>query len=341
MYKQLAENIYCINVDMPRSPLGNLNAYVVKGSDRSLLVDTGERNQKALASLMQGLEALDIDLDKLDIFLTHMHADHLGLVSYLYRPGMKVFMGRTDIEVKKEVFDNRTEESLYIVRARLGFPEEERRESVKRDFRLFPKDGFIDYTGVDEGDTFEYGGYTFTAISTPGHTPGHMCLYEAEKKILFCGDHVLFVITPNITHWESFPDALGSYAHSLMKVRKLDVELLLPGHRKVTGTLAERADQILEHHGRRVKETVELLDQYPGSSSYDLAKYMHWNLKYKGDWENFPKNQKVFAAGEVRSHLQYMTQRGWANRELIDEVEIFYPEKQTREKTFFDDGGER
>ncbi len=341
MYKQLAENIYCINVDMPKSPLGNLNAYVVKGKDRSLLVDTGEKKREAFASLSEGLDELWIDRDRLDIFLTHMHSDHIGLVSQLYRPGMRVFMGRTDIKVKRVVFDNRTEQSLYIVRARLGFPEAERYESVKRDMVQFPKDGFHDYTPVDEGDIFEYGGYRFTAIDTPGHTPGHVCLYEKEKKILFCGDHVLFVITPNITHWMDYPDALGDDAHSLIKVRDLDVELMLPGHRKVTGTLAQRVDEILEHHGARVKETVDLLDEHPGASSYELARYMHWNLKYKGDWENFPKNQKVFAAGEVRAHLQYMAQRGWARRELVDEVEIFYPIKLGHEKVAFDEGREK
>ena len=37
----------------------------------------------------------------------------------------------------------------------------------------------VNFTYVDEGDVLEYGGYHFQPILTPGHTPGHMCLYDA------------------------------------------------------------------------------------------------------------------------------------------------------------------
>lgn len=332
MHEEVAKNIYRINVDMPKSPLGNLNAYVVKGEDRSLLVDTGERKDEAYRALTEGLRELGVSLDRLDVFLTHMHMDHVGLVPLIYRPGMRVFMGRKDIKLKLDIYSNRTFEALLFIRTELGFPKGEREELARRGLEQFPQDDFCDYTPVDEGDVFEYGGYRFTAIDTPGHTPGHMCLYEPEKKIFFSGDHILFEITPNITHWDGYEDALGDYAHSLIKVRDLDVDVLLPGRRKVTGTLAERANEILEHHGRRVKETVELLDAHPGSSSCELAGLMHWNLKYKGGWENFPKDQKVFAAGEVRAHLQYMARRGWARRENIDGMDIFYPIGKSEDK---------
>jgi len=49
-----------------------------------------------------------------------------------------------------------------------------------------------------QGHTLTYGDYTFTCIETPGHTLGHICLYETAKKILISGDHVLIDISPNI-----------------------------------------------------------------------------------------------------------------------------------------------
>jgi glyoxylase-like metal-dependent hydrolase (beta-lactamase superfamily II) len=36
-------------------------------------------------------------------------------------------------------------------------------------------------------------------IETPGHSPGHCCLYEPNKRILFSGDHLLKEITPNVS----------------------------------------------------------------------------------------------------------------------------------------------
>lgn len=72
-----------------------------------------------------------------------------------------------------------------------------------------------------DGDRFSYGGYTFQAILTPGHTPGHMVLWEEAHGILLLGDHVLFDITPNITVWPSYANPLGGYLDSLALVRRL------------------------------------------------------------------------------------------------------------------------
>jgi hydroxyacylglutathione hydrolase len=47
-------------------------------------------------------------------------------------------------------------------------------------------DGFL-----REGDTISCGDFSLAVLHIPGHTPGHVCLWEAEAKILFAGD-VLF-----------------------------------------------------------------------------------------------------------------------------------------------------
>lgn len=44
---------------------------------------------------------------------------------------------------------------------------------------------------LHEGDKLEVGQLCFQVLHTPGHTPGHVCFYEAEQKVLFDGD-VLF-----------------------------------------------------------------------------------------------------------------------------------------------------
>lgn len=44
-----------------------------------------------------------------------------------------------------------------------------------------------DFTYVREGDTLDYGGRKLEVILTPGHTPGHACLYDRENKVMFLG----------------------------------------------------------------------------------------------------------------------------------------------------------
>jgi len=46
-------------------------------------------------------------------------------------------------------------------------------------------------TWLNDGDTVEFGNQTLNVLHTPGHTPGHIVLYNAEAKIAQVGD-VLF-----------------------------------------------------------------------------------------------------------------------------------------------------
>ena len=71
------------------------------------------------------------------------------------------------------------------------------------------------YTELQDGAALHYGGRMLRCVLTPGHTPGHLCLYDPARRRLFCGDHVLFHITPNICRWQGVEDSLGDYLKSL------------------------------------------------------------------------------------------------------------------------------
>ena len=93
-----------------------------------------------------------------------------------------------------------------------------------------------------EGDTFSIGDYRFTCVETPGHSFGHMCLYDPGKKYLIAGDHILGDITPNIQCWFDDWDPLKTYFASLDKTYKLDVKLVLPGHRAIFSDCRRRIE---------------------------------------------------------------------------------------------------
>ena len=142
----------------------------------------------------------------------------------------------------------------------------------------------------------EAGGRRLTCLPAPGHTPGQLCFWDEADGILFTGDHVLFDISPNITPWNGMEDALGCYLDSLRAVRELPARLALPGHRR-PGALAPRVDALLEHHARRLDELTAILRARPGSTAYEAAAHMTWNIRSRS-WDDFPLAQKWFAVGE-------------------------------------------
>lgn len=315
MVTQVAPNLYCISVPLPGNPLKNLNAYLIQGQ-RNLLVDTGFRQEECRTALLAGLAALKVDMARTDIFLTHLHSDHAGLAPELLTPTSRIFIGETDRKGLPSPMNDigegwRKFDQLMIPN---GFPPELLQEltgtNPARTLAPIPCDR---YEGVRDGDTFDYGGYCFQALDTPGHTPGHMVLWEPAYGILLLGDHVLFDITPNITIWPSYRNPLGGYLRSLERVRSLPVVLPLPGHRRVQKSFTERVDEIISHHRRRCGEALTVLRSTPGLTPYDLTARMTWQIRCRG-WEDFPVPQKWFAVGEAMAHLEYLMDLGQVQR---------------------------
>ena len=96
MIEEIRPNLFKIEVVLPASPLKSLNAYLIKGQDRHLLIDTGFNRQECLEDLTNGLTKIGVNLAETDFFLTHLHADHTGLVSVLADPTARVYCSEPD-----------------------------------------------------------------------------------------------------------------------------------------------------------------------------------------------------------------------------------------------------
>ena len=319
MYEHVEGNIYTIPVPLPNNPLKCLNSYVIKDENRSLIIDTGFNMPECHRAMNEGLAELGIENDKADIFLTHLHADHTGCAPDLAGPSSKIYISRVDGGILANAMLNGNDRSeefrLY------GFSEAELGEMFEAPNNKYRPPEVPTFTFVDHGDVLEYGGHRLELIMTPGHTPGHICMYDRENKIMFLGDHVLFDITPNITCWPNFNDPLGHYVHSLMDISTYDIRVPLPAHRTVSSTVAERVGTIIEHHGVRIRELLDRLDEHPGVSTYELAGMMSWRVHGKtNSWADFPLTQKWFAVGEAAAHLEYLLARGRVRREFDGRV---------------------
>ena len=302
MVEEILKNLYRIIIPLPNSPLKDLNSYVIRDEYRHLIIDTGFNRSVCFDAMQKGLAELDIDLNRTDFMLTHMHADHTGLVSRLAGPNSKIFFSRID----SRVFDDDNSWLPLIDFARLnGFPDGELQKALASHpgFKYSPQQKPV-FTLVDDGDVIEYGGYRLQCIATPGHTQGHMCLYEPNSKILFSGDHVLFDITPHIESWDYMVNSLADYLQSLDKVGRLPVDLVLPGHRNFLGNLKDRISELKHHHSERAEEVMSVLGDR-SMNAYDIAAQMTWDIDCER-WEDFPIAQRWFATGEAIAHLRFL-----------------------------------
>ena len=161
---------------------------------------------------------------------------------------------------------------------------------------------------IGDQDKIEIGDHILTAVSTPGHTPGHMMFWMEQPGIMFTGDHILFDISPNITAWNGVEDSLGNYLDSLRAAGTYPVTLALPGHRK-EGDYHQRIRDLTAHHHRRLDEVIQILSQTPGMNAYDITGLMRWRIRAR-NWDDFPPVQKFFAVGECLAHLDHLVKQG-------------------------------
>jgi len=204
--------------------------------------------------MLSELEQLNVDLEKADFFITHLHADHLGLLTTIASDTSAIYFNHREASmINSGIRVGKILEGQLRVLHFEWLPEMNLRNLLKAILvTIKNKRGLLLY--------FERRRYhkdrrlLIKCIETPGHSPGHMVFYEPDKKILISGDHILFDITPNITSWLGIKNSLGDYLTSLEKSICFDVTLVLPGHRAISNNQKKRIEELLKHHQTRMDE---------------------------------------------------------------------------------------
>jgi glyoxylase-like metal-dependent hydrolase (beta-lactamase superfamily II) len=320
--EEIRPNLFRVKIPLPKNPLKYLNSYIIKSAERNLIIDTGLNRKACLDAMREGLDRLDIDLNRTDFFITHLHADHFGLVAKLVRPGSNLYFNRPE----KELIESwQGFEPMIAFAAQNGFPENKLRAALEaHPGHKFGSEWVPDLKILADGDTIAVGDYGFTCIETPGHTMGHTCLYEPSHKILISGDHILIDITPNIQCWSDGENPLKSYLKSLDKVHDLDVQLVLPGHRRLISDHQGRIRELKKHHRARLDEVRSILNGGSAKHAFQVASEMTWDLQCD-TWDDFPIAQKWFATGEAIAHLNYLENEGLITRTQASKITRYKP----------------
>ncbi len=319
MCEEILPNLFRLKIPLPESPLKYLNSYVIRGHDRCMIIDTGLNRRECLEAMQAGLDQVGVQLEDSDIFITHLHADHFGLVTKLASDSSTVFFSRPEKELMEswEGFD-----AMIAYAGKNGFPEKELQSALERHpGAKYGSDWIPEMRVFDDGDAIHIGDYHFQCVTTPGHTLGHICLYEPDKKILVAGDHILIDITPNIQCWSDTQNPLQLYLASLDKVDGLHVNLVLPGHRRLIKSHKARIAELKKHHSRRLTEVLTILEK--GSlTAFQVASRMTWDIKAES-WDRFPVAQKWFATGEAIAHLRYLEKEGKVIRSECEKNDVY------------------
>jgi glyoxylase-like metal-dependent hydrolase (beta-lactamase superfamily II) len=314
--------IYQLNMPFPDKVPDTVNAYLVQGTDDWLLIDTGWKTKESASALERQVKEVGARFEDItQIVATHFHPDHYGFAGRLKEIcGAKLYLHhieKTFIAERYMNMDNLLEQVTQWLRIN-GVPEKEspllQKASLKVRKFVAPALPDIELYG---GENITCGNFCFEAIWTPGHSPGHISLYEPNKKLFFSGDHILPTVTSNISlHPQSTEDPLRDYINSLESLESLEVDLVLPSHEHVFTGLKQRIKELIEHHEARKSAIMEVI-KHEAKSAYAIAAEIPWIVNGKiVPLKKLVHFDKRLAVLETLAHLEFLRIDGKVEKNL-------------------------
>jgi glyoxylase-like metal-dependent hydrolase (beta-lactamase superfamily II) len=326
--EEVGDRIFRIPLPLPGDGLKAVNAYLLRSEEGDLLIDCGWDDSQSWEVLTRALGRLGSGLGSVRLmFATHVHGDHLGAAGRIRDGGRAVVtLGLGD------------RESAVLLATDPGLARSRTRALLRR----HGADSVAD--AMDEADSrqphrvwlahlpdlfiaggeLRMAGRELEVIPTPGHTRGHLCLWDSSAAILFAGDHVLPHITPSIG--VEVPDGslpLLNFLSSLEHVRELPAKLVLPAHGPAFQDLAGRIDELSEHHRQRLLLCQEAIGAGARTAT-DVARALPWTRRGRR-FEDLDTFNQMLAVAESAAHLELLAERGELGRVVSNSVVRFKP----------------
>jgi glyoxylase-like metal-dependent hydrolase (beta-lactamase superfamily II) len=310
------KGIYQIKIDVPFA-VKFVCLYLFKLNGKNILIDSGLNIGNWKKRLFSAFKYMNLSIRDIDYcIISHIHTDHIGLVKIFKQknPTIKILMHdithellkwETNEENLKELEQEAKISANQLIK--YGISEEQGKKFVQF-FTYWPR--FLQYQKPDimvhDGDIiFD----KLEIIWTPGHSFGHICIFDRKRKYLFSGDHILSRITPHIGNFiiptemaykyenHDFKNILKHYLESLDKIDSFYPKIIFPAHQEIIYNPHERIQQIKEHHKNRLAEISSLIKNNP-LTGYKISQ-IHFG-------KNLDEINSFMALSEVLGHLFYL-----------------------------------
>ncbi len=307
-------DVYEVRVPFQNVSTSATNCFVVMDGGEALVVDTGAPTEEGAAVLDAALDEIGVERSRATFFLTHLHLDHAGLVDRVAPEGATVLVGSADFDAMRASGASAYERMRRLLASEgvsLSDASGYARHSVE--MPLFDP-ARVDVRFAVEGDEVPVGGRRLRVVEVPGHTPGSLALFDPASRILFGGDHVLFVISPGIALFPDGRDGLQAYLDSLEKVRSLGCSRLFVAHGDERDDFEARIDWLRAHHLGRLEEAQGIVRSCPGLSGEEVVRSIKWNVPFER-WEDISFMQRWCIVMEGLVFLNHLVDRGLVRRD--------------------------
>jgi len=305
---EVADGIFWVSTPLPFVGLKQINVWLLRDGDGFTMIDCGigigpvrEQLEAAWAQVLAGRRITRL-------ILTHFHPDHVGNSGFVCaRFGLRPFMTEAEwltahlafLEVETGALAARGE---FYRRHGLS---EALASRFTREVVPYPEGVELptDYRRLADGDKLVIDGAGWRVIVGGGHSPEHVSLYCAKRRIVIAGDQILPAITTNVSTWPTEPefDAVGAFLGTCRRFWDLlptDV-LVLPSHRKPFFNVRRRLAELAHHHAERLNLVL--------SAGHEIAAGDVMDVLFRSGLDG---HQIGFAMGEAIAHLNHLVTLG-------------------------------
>ena len=310
---EVAEGVFELRLPIPFED-GLVNVFLFTDGNEIDLLDCGMNSEESLDAIRRALDQLGTTRIR-RLVVTHIHPDHYGAAGVLAGAGLAdLYIHRLEVPLVHPRYVE-LEHLVSEVRHHVlvnGVPADEA-DVLSNSQRALSQVVKTAEPSVqlDGAEVLEMGRHSLHVEWTPGHSPGHVCLYEAAGGLLFAGDHILPELSPNIgLHPQSTPDPLHDYLDALRRMADRKPQLVLPAHGRPFTDVTGRVDALVSHHHRRLDQILEIVGR-DEKSGWQVA------VELWGPRENL--YEKRLALQEGLAHLQALAVEGLVVKSVTPE----------------------